>query len=431
MLLYAETHYPRIWPSRIALRQPEIVADVPWWAEPERPVPVLILVKDAHWFPVHFDGLRIAVQNRQGTVRNLKLTVQQHVEEPYWFRVVLLPVLAAGDYLVDVRIRYTCAGRRHEVRADNHRLTSHAPFNLRVGHEPWPRPEGWASGDAHVHTWFTQDQAEFGPPVSVVSTVAEAMGMGFAALTDHSYDLDDAEGDYLVNDPGLPRWQAFQREARGLSSDRVCLIPGEEISCGNSEARNVHLLALNTSEYIPGRGDSAEEIAPLPPDLPIPEVIRRVREQGGLAVAAHPGVRPVQAEQILFRRGAWEWPDVSAESLGGLQIWNGDRDRVFDRGLMLWKKLLLEGRQIPALAGNDSHGSFGRFRQVRIPWLAMTDDRRHLFGRARTVVEAPSLDRATVMKSLAEGRSYLSDGPSSPYVCGERVRLPHHRKPRT
>ena len=411
MLLYAETHYPRIWPSRFALSEPEIITDVPWWVAPGQRIPLVLLVKDAHGYPVHVDSVRVAVRNATGHVGQWTFSINQRIRERLWFQVFHLPSLPSGDYLVEPVIQYISKGRRRKAIADNYRLTSHAPFNLHVGHASWPHPEGWASGDAHVHTSYTSDQAEFGPPVSVITDMAKAMDLQWAALTDHSYDLDDSEDSYLVNDPELPRWNAFQEEVAADESG-VCLIAGEEVSCGNSSDRNVHLLALNTAEHISGKGDSAEVLTPQKPDLTIPEVVERVNGQGGLAVAAHPGFRPIAAEQLLFRRGGWTWPDVSVDNLGGLQIWNGARNREFRRGMRMWTQLLLQGKQIPVLAGNDSHGSFGRFRQVSIPWLFMTDDTQHLFARARTVVEAPVCDKATVMESLAHGKSYLSDGPS-------------------
>ena len=53
-VLYAETHYrviPGIW-SRLFRREPEIITDTVWRLDFGHKLPVLLLVKDAHLFPV-------------------------------------------------------------------------------------------------------------------------------------------------------------------------------------------------------------------------------------------------------------------------------------------------------------------------------------------------------------------------------------------
>jgi len=413
MLLYAETHYPRFGPSRIRRAEPEIVADLPWRVEPRAPLPVLLVVKDAHWYPVELETLTLLIRTHEGEeIATVERVIRERVARPWWWHLETLPPLPQpGHYEVTPVIRYAIGGKRRTAIADNYRGTTHLPFSLWVGREEWPVPPGWLAGDAHTHTHYTRDQVEFGPPIAAISAMSRSTGIGWVALTDHSYDLDDSEHDYLVNDPSLPRWRGLLQEAEEDRSG-VCLIPGEEVSCGNAQSRNVHLLGLGLSEHIPGKGDSAERPWHTRPDFSIPEVIERIHQQKGLAVAAHPGYCPPLGERIVFRRGTWQWADLIRPGLDGVQLWNGEDDAGFHRGMEQWVHALLSGRAVVALAGNDSHGAFGRSRRVRLPWVSLTDNLRHLFGKVRTVVAAQHRTRQAILDALARGASYLTDGPA-------------------
>jgi len=428
MLLYAETHYPGWMPSIVRRREPEIVADVPWRVEPGMPIPVLLLIADADSYPVHIDALTLSADRTDdgpdgGPAYRREVPIGESVATGWWWRMFEIPPRARpGAYSVTVTIRYrleNVGSRRRQSRiavTDNYRGTSHRPFSVRVAAERWPLPEGSFAGDAHVHTAYTRDQVEFGPPIEAISAMSRAMGVSWATLTDHSYDLDDSEASYMASDDSLPRWRGMLSDAQvcGGSGRRTCLIPGEEISCGNSRGRNVHLLGLGMTEYVPGSGDSAERPLHTRPDLPAGEAARLVRAQGGAVFAAHPGHIPPLGERIVFRRGAWTSSDFSEDGdarIDGMQFWNGETDAGFRRGRRLWIASLLAGREVVALAGNDSHGSFGRFRQVRLPWLSLTDDTRHLYAKARTVVRAESLSEQSVLAAIVAGRSYLTDGP--------------------
>ncbi len=421
MLLYAETHYPRRLPSFIRRDEPEIVVDLPWRVEPGHAIPVLLVVRDAHWFPVRIDRLQIEVvsfdlpDTYTGTAA-YDVPIHAVIREPWWWRLIELPPPETpGEYRISPEIHYaldpdTGAERKRIALADNYRGTRHTPFRVEVAAHPWPVPDGWTAGDTHVHTDYTRDQVEFGPPVAAIAAMSRAMGVDWVALTDHSYDLDDAEDTYLRNDPNLPRWHALARDVSEHDGDPL-LILGEEVSCGNSRGENVHLLALGIDEFIPGTGDGAERATVVRPELTIPQVARRIRAQGGVAIAAHPGERPTWFERISLHRGRWHDTDLARPELDAAQIWSGTPNAGFHRAYAAWIRQLLRGRHIAAVAGSDSHGSFGRFRQVRIPWIQLVDNRNHLFASVRTVVQALERTHRAVLDAITSGRSYLTDGP--------------------
>ncbi|MCH6560272.1 hypothetical protein IH799_07965, partial [candidate division KSB1 bacterium] len=57
-LLYAETHYSfkGIY-SRLKKMEPEIIADVPHRIKRGHPIPVLLLIKDAHQYPIELNSI--------------------------------------------------------------------------------------------------------------------------------------------------------------------------------------------------------------------------------------------------------------------------------------------------------------------------------------------------------------------------------------
>jgi hypothetical protein len=189
-------------------------------------------------------------------------------------------------------------------------------------------------------------------------------------------------------------------------------LPGEELSCGSDAGRNVHLLLLNQRAFIPGSGDSAEVWFRTMPEHRLREVLDR-KEPGSLAFAAHPEHRFHFLQRLLLARGPWAETDYRHPLLDGLEILNGPPDRAYLQGLRIWIRLLLEGRRLFLIAGNDAHGAFNRTFQLGLPFLYLRENRRYLFGKSRTgilVDGAPSL--ASVTDAIGTGRAFITTGPS-------------------
>ena len=95
-----------------------------------------------------------------------------------------------------------------------------------------------------------------------------------------------------------------------------------------------------------------------------------------------------------------------------MQIYNGYADHHFRSGIAEWIKLLLNGKRLSIIAGNDAHGNFARFRQIKFPFLSMTEHEHQIFGKGRTAVFLKnSLTRKAVLQALVQGRSAITDGP--------------------
>ncbi len=415
--LYAEIHYRFRWiPSRYYLEEPEILADAPARLEPDRDLPVLLLIKDAHRFPITLERVEVRLYGGEGPERTHRFSFNQPLKQPWWHRLLWLPrhFDDRGRRRLEIRIVYQCRGRARQVLQDNYRLGDRRPFSVFFAAEPLPGFPGFLSGDLHTHSSFTSDQVEFGAPPEAVAPLARACGLQFCAVTDHSYDLDDLPEDYLRNDPQLRKWKELHRAVRQINREmeEFVMIPGEEISCGNHRRRNVHLLALNLQRYVPGAGDSAEKWLRTAPDRQIEEVLTRA-EPGALYFAAHLGEAPPWLQKILLGRGRWQAEDIRHPGLKGLQIWNGGENDI-PAAEKLWTDSLLRGLRLTAVAGSDAHGNFNRYRQIRMPHLIFDNrEQFHLFGMHRTLVRAPNgVQLPGLLAALQAGNAALSSGPA-------------------
>ncbi len=428
--LYAEIHYRfKLIPSRLFYHRPEIIADAPHRIGPGKPLPILLLVKDANRFPLELLSATAHIQfSKQQNAITLIAPRSSHsasrftlhespeiINSPLWWRIfpIDIPAEWRGQLAqVNIEISYRCGGRQFRCYNDNHIATSHAPLRVYFASESLPSLPNFWHGELHCHTDATSDQVEFGAPVEAMVELAKAQGLNFFAATDHSYDLDDLPDNYLKNDPALHKWHDLrERIERCNDTNRnFVIIPGEEVSAGNSRRRNVHFLIFNSPKFYPGSGDSAERWFRTEPEMSINEILDQLGDEE-VAFAAHPEVPTPFLEWLLLRRGKWQWPDYQHPHLNGLQIWNGSLEGM-EEGVARWRELLLAGKKVFIIAGDDAHGNFNRFRQVGIPHLRMREHHWHLFGRTRTAVLLDNrLTLPSLMGALRMGRACITTGP--------------------
>jgi hypothetical protein len=421
--LYAEIHYRfKFIPSRLFYRQPEIIADAPHRLDPGQPLPILLLVKDAHRFPIELQSVTASIhcnaQPQNITLHVLRFTLHQSpksINSPLWWRIFPIDIpakwrgqLAEGN----IEITYRCSGRQFRCNNDNHIGTSHSPLRVYFANDPLPVFPGFVHGELHCHTDATSDQVEFGAPVEAMVDLAKAQGLNFFAATDHSYDLDDLPDNYLKNDSSLRKWHDLRKRIKRCNEQNqdFVTIPGEEVSAGNSRRRNVHFLIFNSPKFFPGSGDSAERWLRTEPEMSIIEILDQLDAEA-LAFAAHPEVPTPFLEWLLLRRGKWQWPDYQHPRLNGLQIWNGSLEGM-EEGTARWRELLLAGKKVFIITGDDAHGNFNRFRQVGIPHLRMREHHWHLFGRTRTAALLDGqLRLPSLISALRKGRTCITTGP--------------------
>jgi hypothetical protein len=417
--LYVETHF-RIgrMPSRYFKKMPEILFDLPHRIGPDQDLPLLLFIKDAHLYPVELLRLEITLKRAGETLFSYSTGLgEEEVRQPFWWRSFSLPLrIEEGAVEAEPILIGRRNGQDFAVRVDNYPTLSQAPLKLWIDGNGLPGRELWSFGDLHYHSHLTSDQVEFGAPPEAAALVADAMGLEFLAVTDHSYDLDDCWDDYLRRDASLEKWQWLQEFTRRWNGEKnnPVIIPGEELSAGNSRGRTVHFLLLNEPLFFPGWGDSAEKWFQTRPQWSIGKVLERLGEKS-LAFAGHAESRPPRLQRLFLGRDHWRPADYEHPRLNGVQMWNSLHDASFERGLATWRRLLLSGRRPVLIGGNDAHGDFGRWRQVTIPHLSLQEKEEHLFGQIRTGILRPEgkVDLDAVLQALRGGRCMITSGPSA------------------
>jgi len=426
--LYAEIHYRfKYFFSWLHKSEPEIIADLPARLQNDRPLPILVIIKDADRYPVRIDRLTVMIDEREPDVIELHQEVTEafrdlQIEYP-------LPDVQSGLVEISIRIDYYCNGKSRHCYNDNHRGTAHRAFPVTITNSTLPRYEGCYLGETHCHTNYTSDQVEFGGAVRSTAMLAKAMGLDFYCATDHSYDLDDLPENYLENDPALKKWQNFKQEIQEFNrtSDDFMIIPGEEVTVLNHKGRNVHCLVYNSETFFPGSGDSGEKWLRWRSELALDEVLAQIEEQVKI-FAAHPFDKPPFLQRIFIGRGTWGQTDCTRKGIHGLQFINGGTKKQTQRAKQNWINLLLSGHKTIGLAGNDAHGNFARFRQVGFPFFTMREHYHHLFGHWRTGVycQGQKLQPENLLDAMAAGKCYMSNGPALRFTGVDENNIIHH-----
>ena len=415
VLLYAETHYRfKYFFSYLRKHEPEIIADAPHRLEPNSLLPILIIVKDSHLFPIKLDGINLTIRAK-GSIFLKKDLLDSPIEirQKFWSRIFNIPVNGlTGNIECDVIFELTNKSQKRFYYNDNYRTSSHNPLKVFISTTPLPIFEHLYFGECHSHSNYTDDQVEFGSPLEASASLCKSFGLSFFCVADHSYDLDDDVENYLLNDPNLPKWKQLQREVDDLNPtlSNFVIIRGEEVTCRNFANQNIHLLLLGNKKYFAGNGDGAEEWLKTRSENTIEDVLEG-KETSSLAFAAHPRESVSFLQRLLLYRGKWHERDIENLKLSGIQFANGQLSGGFREGYRQWVKALLHGRRLFILAGNDAHGNFNRFRQIGIPFLKIREMKQQIFGKMRTGVFLNSLSEDNILNSLRSGLSIISDGP--------------------
>ncbi|HTR81804.1 MAG TPA: hypothetical protein VMM58_09260 [Bacteroidota bacterium] len=417
-LMYAETHYRfKYFFSLLKKAEPEILADVPYRLEPDAALPILLIVKDSNAYPVELVSVKIDIWQDEHKLSVEGNDFPEHIARPFWWKIIRVTLEKElkeifGFLDVDVTFEYRVGGKIRTCRNDNYRTSSRKQFRVYRSRNPLPTVTGCIQGDAHTHSSYTDDQVEFGSPVEASVEMSKSMGLSFFCVTDHSYDLDDRIDNYLINDPSLPKWKLLQSEIDKINDQHkdFAVIRGEEVSCFNRMRRNVHLLLWGTRKFFNGSGDSAEKWFHTKAEHTIREILDAV-ESGTVAYAGHPTERAPFFQWLLIRRGEWGLDDMNEAGLFGIQILNGVINEAFADGLEQWKVLLLRGKRTFIAAGDDAHGNFNRFRQIGIPFVSLRENHLQLFAKMRTLITCDAVSEDSVLTSLREGRSAITNGP--------------------
>jgi len=408
---YAEIHYHlKCLVPLYYKKMPEILADVPsrLITKKNKNLPILIIIKDSHLFPIELEKVTVSVIGSSfKTVKHFNF--HRTINIPYFSEIIEFDISrlkADIPIRINVNFQIKRKNKRHLFNNDNYGLPPEL-FRCFLSSGDLPYPENWFAGDPHYHSSYTEDQVEFGADIPATIEMAKTLGLSWFFVTDHSYDLDDSPTDYTKNDPEHPKWKLMKSEISNLKDDDVKVIAGEEVSIGNHYKKNVHLLAINNDDFISGSGDSAEVWFRNKPSTYIHQIAELHNEEN-LFIAAHPWEEVDFMQKLTLRRDNWHDIDLEDGKINYIQLINGSDKLNIEKNLKRWKQLLLKGKQIFAVAGNDAHGNFNVMRQIKIPFIKLFSSGKQIFGRWHTVFNYPANDP---VKGLKNGCVIMSNGP--------------------
>jgi len=394
-------------------------------------------------------------------------------ESNYWTWITTVteghPSLPDGTLLTPANLGYG-AGDDIDLKVsiyykdDWFNYTETRYLRVRVGHGPYPWPEGWYGGDVHYHTMYTNNIAEFGAPVPAVAMTAEALGLHWLTTTDHSCDLDETgdgsfsyattHWEYTVQGPGGTQtvyrdvfgfgssWDSLGDDIAQLNSPSLRLYRGVELNSSSIDAdsydKTLHSVFYN-DDYIHSPLSGGPGESPVTPTLP---VALSQLSGDGFAYAAH----PVSELSSLVNGALWGDEDITTalgyEAFRGLQSFNTRPTREsndqnnpwpdFDAGVLpddpypaelllgiaQWDEFLRANlnpiRKLFLAGGSDAHGDFNYGSYLDIDSYANDN----AIGKVQTVAfvpgpygpgNLPPMD--DILAAHRAGRTVATDGP--------------------
>lgn len=418
-VLYAETHFrlfSGLW-SRLFKKEPEIVADSIWRIDPGLTIPLLILIKDAHLFPVTLKNIEITLTGLNKGLR-INFNYDHKIDEKFWWCIEYIdPSEFDLGQIIEMNVEINYLDFNNEAKScinDNY-YPHTPPLTVFLAKNTPAKMDKWFYGDLHVHSEYTNDQIEFGAPVRVTAAMGRSLGLDFVGITDHAYDLDDSTQSYLINDPQLPKWKSYLAEVEAYNNvgDKPLIIHGFEVSVENSKGNSVHFQVFNSQKLFLGSSDSGEKWIHSKPEWKLKHIIDRLPLKS-IACAAHIGEKAPFIHRILLGRGFYDAKDLENEKLIFFQLANSRDIKKIRKSIDLWVYQLLRGRRVTPLAGSDSHGNFNLNRSVILPHLAMSISKKQLLGEVRTAVWSDSEMKTIddLIKALKSGRVQITTGPT-------------------
>lgn len=232
-----------------------------------------------------------------------------NVSNKYWYFTFNIPaeVLAGMNNVVDVLVQIEFANLTFTDDWIGMRIFRYED-NL-------PTLAGYYRGDTHLHSMYTQNDAEIGLPLCSTKEAATFIGLDWITTTDHTSDFDNYGNGTSSN------WARIQNEAQLLNSEDSSLIyiAGQEVATKNSISKLVHMLAypneLNPFGF-PFIGDGQGDI--FPTSVTVTSALDAINSVDGFAYAAHPFATDDELPTIPVDGGIWNLGSVDFPLNGNL-----------------------------------------------------------------------------------------------------------------
>ena len=216
----------------------------------------------------------------------------------------------------------------------------------------------WFKGNIHAHTTVTDGTVT---PEKQAEDY-RAQGYDFLALTDHNV---------------MPTHAALNRED-------FLMLPGWERDIPYGTTKCIHLVGL-FPEDTPDDAYVKRERGN-PDTMSMQDLVDEMKREGQFVVLAHPVWSRMEPEEIRALHG-----------FDAIEVFNTGTERLCHAGHaeVHWDMLLREGRPVLGVACDDTHGKTARSDRFA-GWM---------------MVNAPKLDRASILEALREGNYYSTMGP--------------------
>ncbi len=204
--------------------------------------------------------------------------------------------------------------------------------------------------NVHMHSTYSDGNATH----AEIALAALRAGIDAVIVTDHNVLVKGIDG--------------YTRQ----NGRCILLMTGEEVHDQTRNPQKSHLLVLGADREV-------VEYAPN-----VAQLVEQVHRAGGLALPAH----PFEDALPLFNEDDISWEDWQVEDIDGLEIWNFMselKSRIHNRldamlysffpqlfplgpnpeALKKWDEILINGRQVTAIAGSDAHALKARMGPIR------------------------------------------------------------------
>lgn len=218
------------------------------------------------------------------------------VTEKYWYFTFTIPPadLIGFSDVIDILVT---------IEYSNFGLTNDK-IGLRVfrSNEDVPTMTNFYRGDTHLHSMYTQSEAEIGLPLCSTKEAAILTGLDWITTTDHTSDFDNYGSTIQTN------WARIKSEvaALNLADNSLLYIPGLEVALNNSNDNLVHMLAYPNPAMIssmPFLGDGNGDLVST--SSTINSTLTAIESFNGFAYMSHPFATGDKLPSIPVDGGIW------------------------------------------------------------------------------------------------------------------------------
>lgn len=225
------------------------------------------------------------------------------ITEPYWYFTFNIPPsnLVGMEDIIDIEV--TASFSNFSISDVN--------IGLRVfrSDEDIPKLENWYRGDTHLHSLFTQNNAEIGLPIESTIEAGRCIGLDWFTSTDHTSDYDNYGGGNIY-----ANWNKILQIVENLNNQNTDfkVVAGQEVSTTNAKGKLVHMLAYPSYKApfsLPFLSDGHGDL--ISTSSTIDNVVSLLQDSEGFSYAAHPFSTIDKLPTIPVNGGIWNLGELS------------------------------------------------------------------------------------------------------------------------